>query len=170
MEEILEHSAYGARGSHQDLDLHKLVDEVGLFLGVDVGAPGEGRTVSVSPLPKLRAIRSLIFQLLLNLIGNSLKYADEGTELKVNISFEAGSLSGRLKIFDNGRGIPEKDIAKVLNPLTRGSNAGSTKGSGLGLSLARNIMSEHGGELAIESAPGKGTCVVLGFPTGRVLL
>ncbi len=67
---------------------------------------------------------------------------------------------------DSGVGIPLTDQEKVFEPFYRvdKSRTKATGGYGLGLSLCREIMRAHGGEISLESEPGKGTRVILEFP------
>jgi signal transduction histidine kinase len=80
--------------------------------------------------------------------------------------------SGRyvgLEVVDNGLGMSTSDLEVVKKPLTRGQSSEGTDGVGLGLSLAKNIMDEFGGELLIESEEGKGTRIKMLFSQDLVV-
>jgi signal transduction histidine kinase len=109
-------------------------------------------------------------QMLLNLVDNAIKFSDPGGKVFVSAGLsEQGQLM--LTVEDNGRGIPEKDLLKVLEPFHRG-DAGAyhaTQGAGLGLSIVRSLIQVHGGHLTIDSDGKSGTTATLHFPAERVL-
>jgi signal transduction histidine kinase len=83
-----------------------------------------------------------------NLIGNALRY---GGSARVTLAREAGGVA--IAVEDDGPGIPEADLARMLEPFTRGdpSRNSSTGGAGLGLTLARAIADQHGGTLTLAN-------------------
>jgi signal transduction histidine kinase len=90
-----------------------------------------------------------------NLIGNALRY---GGEARVTLVRENDSAVFRIK--DNGPGIPEGDMARMLEPFTRGEDSrnSETGGAGLGLALALAIAEQHGGTLTLvnqRDEPGR---------------
>src|SRR5665213_94541 len=105
-----------------------------------------------------------------NVLENALKYsvgpkkADPVQSVRVRL--EETETSIRIWVEDSGVGIPLEDQEKVFEPFYRvdKSRTKKTGGYGLGLSLCREIMRAHGGEITLESQPGKGTRVVLEFP------
>jgi signal transduction histidine kinase len=86
-----------------------------------------------------------------NLIGNALRY---GAVARVLLMRELGSVA--IVVEDDGPGIPEADLARMLEPFTRGdpSRNSATGGAGLGLTLARAIADQHGGTLALANRRG----------------
>ena len=114
-----------------------------------------------------KALISLVFS---NLISNSIKYTDNGGTIW--IEFDKDQSYYIIKIIDDGIGIPEKDLKKVFEQFYRGSNLKDYKseGSGLGLSLVKEIISYHNGEIEVES-PSKlssdnrpGVCFIVKLP------
>ncbi len=99
-----------------------------------------------------------------NLLANSLKYTPEGGRVELGgcLSAEKGKLEIWVK--DNGRGIFPEEIQKVFNPFQRGKNAGGEPGMGLGLSLVKEVADLHGGEVRVQSEPGKGSIFSLILP------
>jgi signal transduction histidine kinase len=100
-----------------------------------------------------------------NVIENALKYSS--TQKKpVQISLETGADGTTILIKDFGAGIPLEEQERVFEPFYRvdKSRTKGTGGYGLGLSLCRVIMRAHGGEISLESSPGKGATVFLFFP------
>ncbi|MBV9550262.1 MAG: sensor histidine kinase, partial [Alphaproteobacteria bacterium] len=118
---------------------------------------------------RLTAVERMVRQILINLVGNAVKFTPAGGSVR---------LSGRrladggyeLAVADSGVGMSEEDIVLALTPFGQISNMMSVKhtGTGLGLPLARAMMELHGGTLAIESVPRRGTTVLLTFPASRV--
>jgi signal transduction histidine kinase len=69
-----------------------------------------------------------------------------------------------LVVRDNGLGIPEEELNRVFEPYFRGSNVRTISGTGVGLSASRHIVEQHGGEITVESTPGKATTVTVRLP------
>ena len=99
-----------------------------------------------------------------NLLSNALRHNRLGTVLFFDVDVEGSS--ARMKVADNGSGIPPERIPYIFEPFVVGSDARSGTGSGLGLAITRRIMEKHGGsiELASHPAPGRSTEFVLRLP------
>jgi signal transduction histidine kinase len=69
-----------------------------------------------------------------------------------------------VEVSDTGRGIPLEEQEQIFQPFFRSEAVLSEQGSGLGLSIARSIALAHGGELSVESEPGKGSTFRVGLP------
>jgi signal transduction histidine kinase len=100
-----------------------------------------------------------------NVLENALKYSARQNKT-VRVSLEETEHSVLVRVEDSGAGIPPEDQERVFEPFYRvdKSRTKKTGGYGLGLSLCREIMRAHGGEITLESETGKGTRVVLEFP------
>lgn len=119
---------------------------------------------------KIRGDKFLLNLAISNLVGNSIKYGiDEG---KVVVTLKNKNGSQVLEICDDGIGIPKEDLTKIFNDFYRSSNAKkiSTDGSGLGLSVVKQVIERHGGTIKAES-PSKigsitnpGTCFTIQLP------
>ena len=126
------------------------------------------------PLPRLRADRRALRQMLLNLVSNAVKYTEPDGRVVIEIArTEDGPDCGGLSIIvaDTGIGIAEEHHAMVLEPF-RQVPAGRIRnrtGTGLGLPIVRSLVEAHGGRLTLDSAPGRGTRVTLWFPAERVI-
>jgi len=103
-----------------------------------------------------------IERLIRNLIQNGIKFTDKG-DVEVNVSSEREDI--RIKVSDTGPGIPKKDLPKIFNPFfkTKGRDQ-IVEGSGLGLTIVREITALHGGEINVESEVGKGTTFTVLLP------
>jgi signal transduction histidine kinase len=115
-------------------------------------------------LPVLQADRDKISLVLHNLLGNALKYTLEGGRVVVTAAVEKGRLS--VAVSDTGVGISADEHERVFekfyrckNPLTVNVN-----GSGLGLAIARDVARLHGGDITLDSEPGKGSTFTLTLP------
>ena len=108
--------------------------------------------------------RELFKSLLYNLLDNGRKASERGGRL-VLTAREAGH-EAEILVQDYGRGIPKEELDKVCQPFYMVDKSRSRKagGAGLGLALCREIVSAHGGTMAIDSRPGEGTLVTLRFP------
>jgi signal transduction histidine kinase len=112
----------------------------------------------------VQADRTRINTVFQNILENALKYSEDQ---KKPVEVEIESKDGRVGVLvrDHGVGIPPEDQEKVFEPFYRvdKSRTKETGGYGLGLSLCREIMKAHGGEISLESGPGRGTGVLLKF-------
>jgi signal transduction histidine kinase len=115
-------------------------------------------------VPKLYVDREAIARALVNLVNNALKYSDEEKFLGVNLYRANGEV--KLEVADHGIGITRREQTKIFEKFYRTGDplVHNTKGSGLGLSLVRHITEAHGGDIAVESTPGKGSKFVLSLP------
>lgn len=115
--------------------------------------------------PFVHADERLLRQILLNLIGNAVKFSNAGGRVTVRHVVGSGGMSG-FAVSDNGIGMKENQIAKALQPFEQ-LNASYDRvyeGVGLGLSLVQRYMDLHGGRLDIASAVNRGTTVTILFP------
>jgi signal transduction histidine kinase len=106
-----------------------------------------------------------ILQLIVrNLLTNALKYSPGNSPVYLTLTCEDDRLIVEVK--DNGIGIPPEDQPYILEPFRRARNAGTVRGSGMGLAIVKKAVDLHGGTLSFESALGVGTTftVVLPFP------
>ena len=122
----------------------------------------EGRhtfTVEAPPSLPAHGDQSRIEQLLMNLVGNAVKYSPTGGQIDVSVRVDGRK--AEIVIKDRGIGIPPDEIAKLGHPFVRGAGrAGTFAGMGVGLYVARIVAEAHAGSLALESdGDGKGTTV-----------
>ena len=120
------------------------------------------RAKVVSPLPAVQGDRERLRQVLLNLLGNALKYTVGGDEVEVR----AAASNGRVEIAvtDHGPGIAPADQRLIFEKFGRATPSGSTPGAGLGLFIARSIVEAHDGSLEVESTPGTGATFTVALP------
>jgi len=117
-------------------------------------------------LPKLRADRRAIKQILLNLLTNAVKFTPAGGNVAVKAS--ASDRDTVITVADTGVGIENEQIATLVKPFERGRADPyvSRGGVGLGLAITRSLVELHDGAFSIVSQPGKGTTVTVTLPNG----
>jgi signal transduction histidine kinase len=115
-------------------------------------------------LPPVSVDREAIARAVVNLVNNALKYSDDNKFLGVKLYRDNGAV--KLEVVDHGIGIARRDQSKIFEKFYRTGDplVHNTKGSGLGLSLVRHITEAHGGEIEVDSVPGKGSRFVLSLP------
>jgi len=115
-----------------------------------------------SSLPPVLADQDQLIQVLINLVMNSLHAMPEGGRLGLSLAREDRYV--RLEVADTGHGMPEEILAKIFDPFFTTKDFG--KGTGLGLTVVKGIIEEHGGTIALESAVEKGTTFTIRLPIG----
>lgn len=114
-----------------------------------------------------RIDKDAISQALLNLLSNAVKYSEDIKYIRVRIS--RNSTSALISVTDHGIGIPKKELRKIFEKFYRVTTAKSrqTGGSGLGLTLVKNIVEAHGGSVEVESEIGKGSTFTVSLPLSQ---
>jgi two-component system sensor histidine kinase VicK len=99
-----------------------------------------------------------------NLISNAVKYTPEGGRVTVTLSQKEKTL--QVGVADTGIGIPEDGISRLFEEFYRAPNAKEMdrEGTGLGLTIVRDIVNRYGGNIQVESQVGKGTCFTVTLP------
>jgi signal transduction histidine kinase len=122
----------------------------------------------IDDVPPMRVDREAMARSLLNLVNNALKYSQDRKFIGVNLYRDNGSV--KLEVVDQGIGIPQQEQQKIFEKFYRVGDplVHNTKGSGLGLSLVKHIVHAHGGEVAVDSAPGQGSKFTIVLPVNPV--
>lgn len=135
-----------------------------------LSAQQHGHTLTygdMEPLPLVVGDRSRLEQVMMNILGNAIKYTPDGGAIRIT----AGSTEDTvwMEVWDNGIGIPEKDREHIFDRFYRVDKARSREsgGTGLGLSIAREIVERHQGTISIVGHEGPGTTVRLVLPIGQ---
>ncbi len=140
-------------------DLNSIIDRTLSILNSQILKKNIGVELSLDrKLPALKADKKLIQQLLWNLILNALQAMDAGGRLSVSTARTDGSVV--VLVRDTGRGIPEADRTNVFKPFFTTKH----QGTGLGLTISRRIVEQHGGSLTLESVEKAGTTCSVRLP------
>ncbi|THV33701.1 sensor histidine kinase [Glycomyces buryatensis] len=113
-------------------------------------------------LPEVMADPGLLQRILVNVIGNALRFSPEGRAPQVGASAHRELV--QLRISDHGPGVPEEDQELMFTPFQRLGDRDNTTGVGLGLALSRGLAEAMGGSLVPEATPGGGLTMVLTLP------
>jgi signal transduction histidine kinase len=103
----------------------------------------------------------LLFTAIKNIVSNACKYSEDHSAI-VRLAVQGKEI--RITIEDRGRGIPEEEWEKIFQPFYRTEEGHSISGFGLGLSLARRIISLHKGWIEVDSAVGRGSVFYVKLP------
>jgi signal transduction histidine kinase len=118
-------------------------------------------------LPQIAADRDALEQAVLNLLSNAIKYSGDARDIELGLYRENGEVV--LKVTDHGIGIAPEEHARIFEKFYRAPARENQfiPGTGLGLALVAQIVKAHGGRVAVDSAPGKGSTFYLRFPAGQ---
>ncbi len=160
--------AYIESGRHK---ITKSDFEVGPMLKDLIGTVGPmaaGKQIAVQSAGadgiRVHADRLLIYQALINLVANAIKYSPAGTMVRIGVSDGNGGV--RFEVADQGCGIPADELSKIFEKFYRRDNEETRDESGFGLGLAftKEVAARHGGDVVVESEVGKGSVFTLSIP------
>ncbi len=146
------------------LDLHTLVDETLAVIQPECDQEGITLRNEIAPTaPPVLADSDRITQVLLNLLDNARRHTPAGGTITIGAKPEGTMLS--VWVSDTGSGIDPDDLPHIFERFYKVDRARTgSAGSGLGLSIVKAIITSHGGTIAAESKPGKGTCITFSLP------
>jgi len=134
-----------------------------------IGPVASEKQIAVEAQPgldemRVRADRLLLYQALTNLVTNAIKYSPAGTTVSIGVS--NGNDAVRFRVADQGFGIPAEEASKIFEKFYRRGNKETREQSGFGLGLAfvKEVATRHGGDVTVESEPGKGSVFTLWIP------
>ena len=114
-------------------------------------------------LPKIKGDQEMVEQMLENLVSNAIKYTPEGG--RIGMTFWPGANETvRIVLSDSGIGIPKDEIPRLFTEFFRASNVKHVIGTGLGLTIVKEIVDQHGGQIQVESDEGLGTTFIIHLP------
>ncbi len=154
---------------YEKVSLHEVCDDAIRLMRGRAQEVGLTLTLEAAQnVPEIDADHRGLKQVLLNLISNAVKFTPEGGAITVLLA-RAGPGTVRLAVADTGIGIAPEDLARLARPFEQveGQHSKTTQGTGLGLALTKSLIELHGGELKMESEPGRGTVVSVDLPIHR---
>ena len=110
---------------------------------------------------KIKHDRKWLGEAISNIVKNAIEHTGENGKIKVEV--HKGKLITKIYIEDNGEGISKEMQDKVFKRFYKGENSVNPKSIGIGLSLAKSIVEEQGGEIKLISEEGKGTRFIISF-------
>ncbi|MDY7093194.1 MAG: HAMP domain-containing sensor histidine kinase [Acidobacteriota bacterium] len=122
--------------------------------------------VSVGSLPTAAVDRLAMTQIFANLLTNAVQYLDPDRPGRIQITGETSAGKVKLRICDNGRGIPAHELSEIFLPFRRGGNH-KAPGEGIGLAHVRLLVRRLGGRIHCESTEGVGSCFEVLLPSGE---
>lgn len=152
----------------EDVDLATLLRESIGIVEPLAAARGLALQLSVPDEPlRLRTDPGKVRQIVLNLLGNAVKFSSEGI---IEVAVTRDSDSTAVRVTDHGVGIPAEQIERIFEPFTQLDEGGreSTAGTGLGLSVSLTFALLLGGNIEVQSAPGRGSTFTLRLPNAPV--
>jgi len=117
-------------------------------------------TKDLGAVPEVPADPAQMKQVFLNILTNACEAMREGGELHIRSRLGDGPGAVAIEFSDTGPGIPTDVLPKIFDPFVTTKD----KGTGLGLAVAYELVSRHGGKLEVRSAPGEGTCMTVVLP------
>jgi signal transduction histidine kinase/DNA-binding response OmpR family regulator/PAS domain-containing protein len=159
-------------------DLHQLIQAVGDLLQLKAETKGiQLEVVQPPPLPhQLWIDEGKLRQILINLIGNAIKFTPQGrvlvrSRLQQNLGDSARPYRLSIEVQDTGVGINSEEIAHLFQPFHQTqSGRRSAEGTGLGLSLSYNFAQLMGGDITVTSQPGAGSTFIVSLPVGMATM
>ena len=152
----------------QDLALTGIIKEVVECLEPQAREKDLALEAELSPVfYQVNADRDMLYQAIMNLVSNSVKYTPKGGTIRVSSGLENGM--AQVRVSDTGLGIPSADLPHLFEKFYRVSaNKKAAKGTGLGLALVKEIVETlHHGQIAVDSEAGKGTTFTIRLPVAE---
>ena len=119
----------------------------------------------IGETPKMLLRPEAVRHVLINLLDNAVKYGPAGQTIRVEVGADNGEL--RMSVSDEGPGVVKQDREMIWRPFSRGRSARGAAGSGIGLSIVRDVAVQNGGQAWVEESRGGGACFVVTLPVAR---
>ena len=156
----------GLEGAGEPLDLRPLIADAVKALAAAAEDKRIAVVVETPPAAVVRGVRARLQQVLTNLIGNAIKYTPDGGRVRVAVEARDPADPVRIRVTDNGIGIPARDLPHVFDKFYRVANEATAgiSGTGLGLAITRSIVEAHAGRIGVESVEGTGSAFWVELP------
>ncbi len=160
--------ARNRKAGQEPTNLQELVENTLLLLEREMNKYRVTVDKSFRPVPEAYVNGNQIQQILLNLLINARQAMPGGGRVMIRLAYDAENDMVELVVRDNGQGIPADKLPKIFEPFyttKSGPDASGKGGTGLGLSMCREIIEAHHGRIRVDSTVGKGTAFTLKLPT-----
>jgi PAS domain S-box-containing protein len=158
----------GLEAGREGIDLVALVEETVKALTAQAETKRIVIAVEAGAAGPVTGVRARLQQVLMNLIGNAVKYTPEGGRVRVTVDAPIPADDGpvRIRVSDTGIGIPARDLPHVFDKFYRVRNDATAgiSGTGLGLAITRSIVEAHAGRIGVESTEGAGSTFWVELP------
>lgn len=114
-------------------------------------------------LPMITGSKTALEQVFFNILKNAISYTPEGGSVEI-VYLGSSEKELKIRISDNGVGIPEKDVPHIFEPFYRSEKTGKLSGTGIGLAIVAEILKLHRGSITVSSTIGKGTSFFITLP------
>jgi len=144
-----------------------ILEEMCNLLRVKAQQKKQDLQLQIQTRPTMMAQKEHLRQIWMNLIDNAIKYTPKGGHIDVSLYVHDDKLVGIVE--DSGTGIAEEDLPRLFQEFFRSDQAKASGevGTGLGLAIVQQIVHQYGGEIAVESAPGKGSRFTFQLPVSQ---
>lgn len=151
----------------QSVDLNQVLQ--GVVSDLEMAITQSGAKVQLQQLPHVMANPTQMHQLFLNLIGNAIKYVEQGKTPVIQVE-SVVDRPDRISILvkDNGIGIAREQLDQIFQPFKRLVKDAHYTGTGIGLAICKKIVENHKGTITVESKPGEGSTFRVELPQGEM--
>ncbi|MFA4875574.1 MAG: PAS domain-containing sensor histidine kinase, partial [bacterium] len=152
----------------EDTNMNELMIDVEKLMKPAVEAKNLSLALDLPPdVCMIQCDADRIRQTVINLIDNAIKHTDEGGKIRLGLVRSDGGV--RVEVEDTGRGIAQEDMPKLFEPFRQLQTKGvrPAHGSGLGLSICKQVVDMHGGRIEVQSELGKGSLFAIILPAAR---
>jgi len=154
--------------SREDLSVETIFGEVLSALRPLVEKKTQTLSSLAEPGLSVHADATRFRQVLMNLVGNAIKFTPEGGRIELEAQQVESEV--QVKVRDNGPGIPKEEQKRIFDAFYRLRKSGEgTEGTGLGLAITESLVKLQGGSLGLESEPGKGSCFYFSLPMAKAV-
>lgn len=162
--DLLEYSRLDGEKTLEQVSLNEALDQALELLNDDIQKTGA--EVNRSELPVVDGMKSQLISLFQNLLSNAIKYRSEEDPV-ISVDSDLAGDFYTIRVKDNGMGIEQRYEKKVFEFMERLHSNEEVEGTGIGLSTCKRIVENHGGEIGLDSEPGKGSTFYFTIPVPR---
>ena len=163
--ELLNYSRVGRRNAEfSEVEMRTVAE--GAIEALAAAIEESGAAVELGTLPAIRGDKTLLHQLLQNLIGNGLKFRGERAPV-IRVEARREGAGWLFSVADNGIGIEKEYLERIFLLFQRLHERAKYPGTGIGLAVCKKVVEHHGGRIWVESVPGEGSTFLFTIPDAR---